>query len=245
MGWLIGFFQLLGIILVFTPLWIMGVGLIVLSGFGFFLMDRADNQALDKALDESRFVRNSKKQAFDKNFREKPFSSKTENAYNDLSYMDRPAMGNYEISSEGLKKNYKDRLYLELDRFEKAYIDRGEQIFREFKLLEKFIFEHPDIYDQICDYLDKPKIPELSEDLAYSLEAQRSLQSYHDNAEEQRANFLIHRIKQLEKDGKERRVIQSKVALEFEKTFGDEISLKRINGKWFAEGSSLGGRVEL
>ena len=223
----------------------MGVGLIVLSGFGFFLMDRADNQALDKALEESRFLRNSKKQAFDKNFREKPFSTKTENAYNDLPYMDRPAMGNYKISSEDLKNNYEDRLYLELDRFEKAYIDRGEQIFREFKLLEKFIYEQPDIYDQICDYLGKPKIPELSEDLAYFLEAQRSLQSFEDNAEAQRANFIIHRIRQLEKDGKERRVIQSKVALEFEETFGDEISLKRINGKWFADGSSLGGKIEL
>jgi hypothetical protein len=245
MGWLIGILQLLGIILLFTPLWIMGIGLIVLTGFAFFLVDRADNQALDKALDESRFLRNSKKQTFDKTFREKPFSSKTENAYNDLSYMDRPAMGNYEISSENLKNNYKDRLSLELDRFEKAYIDRGEQTFREFKLLGKFIYDQPNIYDQICDYLGKPKIPELSEDLAYCLEDQRSLQSFHENAEEQRANFLIHRIKQLEKDGKERRVIQSKVALEFEKTFGDEISLKRINGKWFAEGSSLGGRIEL
>ena len=62
---------------------------------------------------------------------------------------------------------------------------------------------------------------------------------------DKRIDFLKQRIKELEDEGKERRVIQSRVMSEFKKTFGAEINLRRLNGKWLAKGWSINGEKTL
>ena len=208
-------------------------------------MEKADDKAFEKEQEESRKHSELTKQSFERAFRNNPLSSETANAYNNLRYSDRPVMGNYKISTEDKKRGYTDRLRLELERFEKAYIDKGEEVFREFTLLEGYVSEKPELYDQICDYLGRRRLPELSEDLKYASEIQQLFRQDKDTKFNERKNFLIDRIQKLEKDGKARRVIQSQVVHEFEETFNDEISLRRLNGLWFAKGICLGGEVEL
>ena len=245
MLWLSAVFFLLGLILLWTPFWVAGIFIVIVTYFVFTSLSEADERASEKEREEEREkqrkITQSKKQIFEKAIQNNPFNSETEDAYNNLSYGSRPSLG------VGLDetRDYKDVLRFWLKEFEEAYIDRGEEAFRVFSFNKTYVYEKPALYDQICDYVGQLKLPELSEDLKYALEAQQLYHQAKETKFDERKNFLIHRIQQLEKDGEARRVIQSKIVHEFKETFNDEISVKRINGIWFANGLCLGGQIEL
>ena len=129
MGLLAGILQIIGFALLFTPFFGLGIIAIVIGAILFFLGDKVDEKSTKKMLNE--IAQNEKRslETFESNFEKNPFSAETEKAYNNLPKFSRPNLGNYTLSDAELNKPYRDRLAMELDRFEKAYVSKGDKIF--------------------------------------------------------------------------------------------------------------------
>ena len=234
MGWLAGVLQIIGFALLFTPLFFIGVAFILIGGFLFFTSDKVDDASLEKTRRKSDNESKEREASFEKEFSKDPFSTETEEAFNNLSTISKESKNfkNFKLSWEELTKPYKQRLSTAADLFEKAHIEKGEQLFSESITYDEDILGSPEKYESLCNFVGRPKIPELIEDYEYAKSDKKSLDEYLERANKERISFVKKRIKKLEKDGRSRRYIQSKVSEEYNKKYDQELELRRINGKW-------------
>ena len=234
--WLV---QLIGWILIFTPFTILGIVLIVVTGFMFLTMEKIENASFKRDIKRRNEHNNQTNSDFKKSFNTNPFSGETEKAFNNLSYGNKrnQDFGNHALPDDLIDTTYKQRLENALDKFEKNYIAKGEDAFKDFYNIAKDLIGSAEKYKNACKYINRTPIPELIEDFIEFERFEKWSKNHDQNQLDERIEFIRGCIKSLQVDGEDRKKIEMITRSKYREKFGKDepIELRSINGKWSAK----------
>jgi len=236
MSTIAGFSQVVGIIMLFTPFWGMGIICILVGGFFYFLSNKVSDHDAKRTIERNKQIHDNNRAEFEKNFALNPLSKNTETAFNQLSRSDKlnKHFSNYSLPDEMKDTSYKKRMNKVLDEFERGYISKGEEFLRNDFNFDGDLLGNPDKYRDVCDYVGRLPIPELLEDFSdvYRYESWKA--SLQQETIEERVNFLRSNLRRLQASESEYRKIKSLLQAEYRKKYDEQVELRSINGQWTA-----------
>lgn len=231
-----GLLQIVGVIMLFTPLFGIGIICIVVGGFIYFTTEKIDNAIFKRDMKNRKEYASKTNKEFKKNFSMNPLSQDTETAFNNLSYSDKRShsFSNYSLDDKLRDTPYKQRVEIALDRFEKSYIAKGEESLIDKLEMDENLLGSPDKYRQACQYLNRNPIPELVEDFVERERYEKWSKKHDQEQLDERVIFIKNNLQKLTSEEKSRKYIQAAVQSDYRKKFEEEIELRCINGNWTA-----------
>lgn len=232
-----GLLQIVGFIMLFTPLFIIGIICIVIGGFIFFTTDKVDDAISKRDTKKHKEHASKTNKEFKKNFSMDPLSEDTETAFNKLSYSDKlsKSFSNHTLEDKFRDTTYRERVEIALDRFEKSYIAKGEESLRDKLEMDENLLGSPEKYRQTCQYLNRKPIPELVEDFVERERYEKWKENREQEQLDERVLFIKNGIQKLTSENKSRKYIQGAVQSDYRQKFEEEVELRSINGSWTAK----------
>jgi hypothetical protein len=120
-----------------------------------------------------------------------------------------------------------------LEAFEKLYETKGRAMFVEhYCSYDKELFGSPQRYEQLCNFLNWPPVPELIEDYALQHNMTETVEKNENILKKEKFDWVFYQIEELSQADVGRNLLIEKVKVGFKEKFEKSVDLRRFRGIW-------------
>ena len=120
-----------------------------------------------------------------------------------------------------------------LEAFEKLYETKGRAMFVEhYCSYDKELFGSPQRYEQLCNFLNWPPVPELIEDYALQHNMTETVEKNENILKKEKFDWVFYQIEKLSQADVGRNLLIEKVKVGFKEKFEKSVDLRRFRGIW-------------